>query len=64
MEGEEVEPPAEYLDPDSDKHKEMCRRVAEHLGITSVKYQRLDDLIEAIGIDKLKTKAFQFERYA
>ena len=54
MEGKEVEPPAEYLDPDSDKHKEMCRRVAKHLGITSVKYQRLDDLIEAIGIGEEK----------
>ncbi len=50
MEGAEVEPPAEYLDSDSEKHHEMCRRVAEHLGITSVKYQRLDDLLEAIGI--------------
>ncbi len=54
MEGSEVEPPVEYLDPDSDKHREMCRRVAEHLGITSVKYQRLDDLIEAIGIGEEK----------
>ena len=50
MEGVECEPPAEYLDPYSEKHHEMCRRVAKHLGITSVKYQRLDDLIEAIGI--------------
>jgi amidophosphoribosyltransferase len=49
-EAESFEPPQEYLDPDSDKHREMCRRIAEHLGITSVKYQRLDDLIEAIGI--------------
>jgi amidophosphoribosyltransferase len=54
MEGAEVEPPAEYLDPDSDKHKEMCRRIAEHLGITSVKYQRLDDLLDAIGIGEEK----------
>ena len=49
-EDECFEPPPEYLDPDSEKYKEMCRRVAEHLGITSVKYQTLDDLIEAIGI--------------
>jgi amidophosphoribosyltransferase len=54
MEGKEVEPPAEYLDPDSEKHHEMCRRVAKHLGITSVKYQRLGDLIEAIGIGEEK----------
>ncbi|MFA7174588.1 MAG: amidophosphoribosyltransferase [Kiritimatiellia bacterium] len=50
MEGAEVEPPAAYLDPDSEKHQEMCRLIAEHLGINSVKYQRLDDLIDAIGI--------------
>ena len=54
MEGQVCEPPAEYLDPDSEEHREMCRRVAEHLGITSVKYQRLDDMIEAIGIGKEK----------
>ncbi|MFO7936369.1 MAG: amidophosphoribosyltransferase [Kiritimatiellia bacterium] len=54
IEGGEVEPPAVYLDSDSDEHKEMCRRIAEHLGITSVKYQRLDDLIESIGIGKEK----------
>ena len=54
MEGADVEPPSDYLDPDSDKHHEMCRLVAEHLGITSVKYQRLGDLIEAIGIGEEK----------
>jgi amidophosphoribosyltransferase len=63
MEGAEVEPPAEYLDPDSEKHQEMCRRIAEYLGITSVKYQRLDDLIEAIGIgaEKLCTYCWNKE---
>ncbi|MDD2598767.1 MAG: amidophosphoribosyltransferase [Kiritimatiellae bacterium] len=50
MEGAEVEPPDEYLDPDSEKHLEMCRQIAEHLGINSVRYQRLDDMIAAIGI--------------
>ncbi len=54
MEGQACEPPAEYLDPESEEHREMCRRVAEYLGITSVKYQRLDDMIEAIGIGKEK----------
>jgi amidophosphoribosyltransferase len=54
IEGAEVEPPAVYLDPDSEPYQEMCRRVAEYLGITSVKYQRLEDLLEAIGIGSEK----------
>ncbi len=44
------EPDAEYLDSDSEKYQEMCRLIAEHIGITSVRYQRLEDLIDAIGI--------------
>ncbi|MCK5117710.1 MAG: amidophosphoribosyltransferase [Candidatus Aegiribacteria sp.] len=56
--GEEV-PPA-YLDPDSFEYAEMIERIRKRLRLTSLSYQRLDDLIEAIGLpgDKLCTFCF------
>lgn len=43
---------AEYADPDSAKHNEMVSIMCRHLQLTSLKFQRLDDLVEAIGLPK------------
>jgi amidophosphoribosyltransferase len=53
MEGEERDL-AEYADPDSEKHKKMVAKVAENLDLDSLMYQRLDDLVKAIGLPKEK----------
>jgi amidophosphoribosyltransferase len=42
----------EYSDPDSEKHRAMVDKIAETLGLDSLVYQRIDDLIEAIGLPK------------
>jgi amidophosphoribosyltransferase len=42
----------EYTDPDSEKHSAMVERIRERLRLTSLKYQRLPDLVEAIGLPK------------
>ena len=42
----------EYADPDSQKHKEMVDIMRRHLQLTTLKFQRLDDLVEAIGLPK------------
>lgn len=42
----------QYADPDSPKHKEMVEIMRKHLQLTSLKFQRLDDLVEAIGLPK------------
>jgi amidophosphoribosyltransferase len=42
----------EYADPDSEKHSAMVERIRERLKLTSLKYQRLPDLVEAIGLPK------------
>ena len=42
----------EYADPDSAKHKEMVDIMRRHLQLTSLKFQRLDDLVESIGLPK------------
>lgn len=43
---------APYADPDSDKYKLMVEKMREHLQIDSLKFQRLDDLVETIGLPK------------
>jgi len=53
LEGEEVHL-EEYADPKSEKYKQMVEKIAENLGIDSLMYQDLGDLIEAIGLPKEK----------
>ena len=43
-----------YADPDSDKYAAMVDRISRRLNLTSLKYQRLDDLVEAVGLPKSK----------
>jgi len=40
-----------YSDPDSDNYKEMLEDIRKALNFTSLRYHRLDDMIESIGID-------------
>ena len=44
----------EYADPDSIKYSEMIKQVAKNLDLDSLIYQRLDDLVKAIGLPKEK----------
>ena len=43
-----------YVDPDSAQYNEMVNRIGKQLNFTSLRYQRLDDMMESIGIDKSK----------
>ena len=40
-----------YSDPDSTEYKEMLEDIRKALNFTSLRYHRLDDMIESIGID-------------
>ena len=44
----------EYANPSTEKYKEMVEQIAKNLGIDSLMYQDLNDLIEAIGLPKEK----------
>ncbi|MBN2666110.1 MAG: amidophosphoribosyltransferase [Bacteroidales bacterium] len=44
----------EYSDPDSEKYAKMIDKIAEMLDLDSLMYQRLDDLVRAIGLPKEK----------
>jgi len=45
---------AEFADNDSERHHAMVDRIRQRLGLTSLKYQRLDDLVAAIGLPREK----------
>ena len=42
----------EYINPDSEKYQNMVNKIGEKMNFSSLRYHRLDDLIEAIGLDK------------
>lgn len=45
---------AEFADPGSERHRAMVASIARRLGLTSLRYQRLDDMVQAIGLPKEK----------
>jgi amidophosphoribosyltransferase len=53
LEGEEKDLET-YADPTSDKYRAMVEQIAKNLGIDSLIYQDLNDLVEAIGLPKEK----------
>lgn len=44
----------EYTNPDSDRYAYMNEEIRKKLGFTSLRYHRLDDLIESVGLDRSK----------
>lgn len=53
LEGENVsdEVLAEYADPDSEKYERMVEEICKKLNFTSLRFNRLDDMLESTGID-------------
>ena len=54
LEGKDDAHLKEYADPDSDKYAAMIENIRERLNLTTLQYQRLPDLVEAIGLPKEK----------
>lgn len=50
----------EYANPDHEKHKLMVGKICEIMGFDSLVYHRLDDLIEAIGLNPCKLCTYCF----
>lgn len=44
----------DYADPDSQNYGEMVEEIRKRLGFTTLRYHRLDDLVESIGISPCK----------
>ena len=43
-----------YVDPDTPEYAEMLKRIGKQLNFTTLRYHRLDDMIESVGIDRNK----------
>lgn len=44
----------EYADPDSPKYEKMVDEICKELHFTSLRFNRLDDMLDSVGIDKSK----------
>jgi amidophosphoribosyltransferase len=54
IEGKDIENVDEYLSPDSPKYKKMIDWIAKDIGVTTLRYQTVDDMVKAIGLPKEK----------
>ena len=52
LEGEEPADLYAYSDPDSAPYAAMVENIRQRLGLTTLRYQRLDDLVTAIGLPR------------
>lgn len=51
QEGKEIDLKA-YMNPDSFEYSDMVERIRKQLNFTSLRFNRLDDMLEAVGIDR------------
>jgi amidophosphoribosyltransferase len=52
IEGRDIEDITPYLDEGSTKYKKMVEWIIKDLGVTTIKYQKLNDMVSAIGSPK------------
>ena len=43
-----------YADPESERYHEMVENIGKQLNFTTLRYNRLDDMIDSVGIDRCK----------
>ena len=54
IEGEDIKDVHAYLNEESPQYKKMVEWITKDLGVTSLKYQKLKDMVSAIGLPKEK----------
>lgn len=54
LEGHDLENVSEYIDYRTEKYKRMVDWIARDIGVTTLRYQTVDDMVEAIGLPKEK----------
>ncbi len=45
---------SEYANPESEKYEKMIEEIRKELNFTSLRYNRLDDMLDSVGIDACK----------
>lgn len=61
IEGNDLTDPHSYVDAKSEKYKSMVERIRTRLGLTSLIYQHLHDMVAAIGLPKEKLCTYCFD---
>jgi amidophosphoribosyltransferase len=54
LEGEDIEDVREYIDCRSKKYQKMTGWIRKELGVTTLKYQTIEDMVDAIGLPREK----------
>jgi amidophosphoribosyltransferase len=54
LEGHDLQDVSEYTDTNSPKYKKMVDWIAKDLDVTTLRYQTVDDMVDAIGLPKDK----------
>jgi len=54
IEGRDIEDVSEYIDENSPGHRAMVEWISKDVGATSLSYQKLDDMVNAIGLPREK----------
>ncbi|MBN1871513.1 MAG: amidophosphoribosyltransferase [Candidatus Omnitrophica bacterium] len=54
IEGHDLEDVSEYVDHTSAKYRKMVDWIASDLGVTTLRYQNVDDMVSAIGLPREK----------
>ncbi|MBN1360757.1 MAG: amidophosphoribosyltransferase [Sedimentisphaerales bacterium] len=54
IEGHDLSDVSPYVDPTSSKYEQMVEMIRQDLGVTTLRYQTIDDMVEAIGRPKDK----------
>ena len=49
LEGHDLKDVSEYIDSSSEKYRKMVEWIAKDLGVTTLRYQTVDDMVDAIG---------------
>jgi amidophosphoribosyltransferase len=62
LEGDQPQNLKAYADPDSEHYRAMVENIRARLGLTSLTYQRLPDLVDAIGLPKEKLCTYCWDK--
>lgn len=54
IEGKDVDDVSEYVNPSTEKHEKMVKWIERDLEVTTLRYQNIGDMIDAIGLPREK----------
>lgn len=52
IEGRNIEDVSDYIDQESKKYQKMVEWIGDELGATTLRYQKIDEMVKAIGLPK------------